>query len=176
MIKEAIQEVNVVAIITKRKSKISDIFPTWRIAIPTHITNTIPQQIELQLDQKLAALDPAAPHFPGQPHFSRISAWLETTQWTSYLRGHGLRQAAALIKLSPSMASTRQAALNEQESRSKDQLRLLLDSFDRVIEQARSSLLEDWINVFDQHQVNSCSFGAGLAGNFAKRICGTCPY
>ena len=35
------------------------------------------------------------------------------------------------------------------------QLVLILDSFDRVIEQARISLLEDKVNVFDQHRVNS---------------------
>ncbi|KAF4620106.1 hypothetical protein G7Y89_g14715 [Cudoniella acicularis] len=111
---------------------------------------SILEWIKLQLDQKLSALDPGpAPHRPGQQHFSQVSAWLETTQWTSYLQGHDLRQATALIELHLSTAATRQAALDEQESRSTDQLRLLLDSFDRVIEQARNSLLEDRINVFD---------------------------
>ena len=32
---------------------------------------------------------------------------------------------------------------------------LLLDAFDRVIEQARASLREDRVNVFDQHRINS---------------------
>jgi hypothetical protein len=32
---------------------------------------------------------------------------------------------------------------------------LLLDALDRVIEQARASLLEDRVNVFDQHRINS---------------------
>ena len=32
---------------------------------------------------------------------------------------------------------------------------LFLEAFDRVIEQARNSLLEHRVNVFDQHRVNS---------------------
>ncbi|KAF8850099.1 hypothetical protein BDZ45DRAFT_697001 [Acephala macrosclerotiorum] len=115
---------------------------------------SIPEQIELQLDQKLAALDPATSSRSGQQHFSQVSAWLETTQWTRYFHGHGLLQAAALIEI-PSTTATRQAALGEQGRQSEYQLSLLLDSFDRVIEQARKSLLEDRVNVFDQHRVNS---------------------
>jgi hypothetical protein len=118
-------------------------------------TLSISEQITLQLSTKLALPDPAAPGCPGQHHFSQVSAWLETTQWTTYLRGHNLRQAAALIELPPSPAAIPQATLSEHESRSTEQLRLLLDSFDRLIEQARKSLLEDRVDVFDQHQVNS---------------------
>jgi hypothetical protein len=31
----------------------------------------------------------------------------------------------------------------------------IINAFDRIIEQARTSLLEDKVNVFDQHKVNS---------------------
>ncbi len=142
-----------VQLATRTTSEAQDSFDESREGIQAL---AIPEQIELQLDQKLAAaLNPVATRRPGQQHFSQISAWLETTQWTTYLRGHDLCQAAALIELPPSTAATRKAALDKQESRSIDQLRLLLDSFDRVIEQARSSLLKDRINVFDQHRVNS---------------------
>jgi hypothetical protein len=135
-------------------------------------TLSILEQITLQLSTKLALPDPAAPGCPGQHHFNQVSAWLETTQWTTYLRGHDLRQAAALIGLPPSPAAIPQATLSEHESRSTEQLCLLLDSFDHVIEQARKSPLEDRVNVFDQHQVNSFltrrSFKRALSGTISR--------
>jgi hypothetical protein len=109
---------------------------------------SIPEQIELQLSEKLAAPDPTASRRPGQQHFSQVSPWLETTQWTRYLHGQDLLQAARLIEI-PSLVADR------QEDQTEALLLLLLDSFDRVIEQARASLLEDKVNVFDQHRVNS---------------------
>jgi hypothetical protein len=117
-------------------------------------TLSIPKQIELQLDQKLAALDRAAAGCPGQRHFSQVSPWLDTTQWARYLQGHNLLQAASLIEL-PGSVAVPQAALRRQGSQAEHYLLLLLESFDRVIEQARNSLLEDKVNVFDQHRVNS---------------------
>jgi hypothetical protein len=47
------------------------------------------------------------------------------------------------------------AAESAEDGQGEHHLLLLLDSFDRVIEQARSSLLEDKVNLFDQHRVNS---------------------
>jgi hypothetical protein len=111
---------------------------------------SIPEQIELQLDQKLAELDPATSGRPGQQHFSQVSSWLDTTQWTHYLKGHDLLVAARLINI-PSSATVEKAAPNGQDCHAEYYLLLLLDSFDHVIEKARSSLLEDRINVFDQH-------------------------
>ena len=58
--------------------------------------------------------------------------------------------AARLIEI-PSAISVYQ----DKDNQSEDLLLLLLDSFDRVIEQARTSLREDKVNVFDQHRVNS---------------------
>ncbi|KAH6662285.1 hypothetical protein B0J14DRAFT_687285 [Halenospora varia] len=98
--------------------------------------------------------DPAASSGPGQQHFSQVSPWLDTTQWTRYLKGHDLLQTARLIEI-PSSLAVRKAALDGQGDQSEYHLLLLLDSFDRVIEQARSSLLGDKVNDFDQHRVNS---------------------
>lgn len=75
---------------------------------------SIPQQIELQLDQKLAALDLAASSRLGQQHFSQISPWLDTTQWTRYLHGHNLLQAAKLIEI-PITTAVRQTALSGED-------------------------------------------------------------
>jgi hypothetical protein len=110
--------------------------------------------MELQLSQKIAGLQPAISSAQGQRHFSQISTWLDATQWTQYLQGHDLIQAAQLIHL-PRPIAVQVAARELQEGQGEHHLHLLLDSFDRVIEQARSSLLEDKVNIFDQHRVNS---------------------
>lgn len=107
-------------------------------------TLSISKQTQLQLSAKLPLPNQAGPGYPSQYHFSQVSAWLKTTQWTTYLRGHNLCQVAELIELPPRLATAPQAALSEHGSHSIEQLHLLLDSFDRVIEQAesRSSRIE----------------------------------
>lgn len=111
-------------------------------------TPSISEQVKLQLSEKLAASNRAAPNLQDQQHFSQVPPWLETTRWTRYLHGQDLVQAARLIEI-PSLVA------DQQEDQSEALLLLLLDSFDRVIEQARASLLEDKVNVFDQHRVDS---------------------
>lgn len=132
---------------------------------------SIPEQVEQQLDQKLAAANPATTSHPRQQHFSQISPWLDTNQWARYLQGRDLLQAARLIQL-PSPAA-QQTASDMQPRSAEHLLILLLEAFDRVIEQARHSLLEDRVNVFDQHRVNSFiprrkSSGAIKTGHFSK--------
>jgi hypothetical protein len=115
---------------------------------------SLTEQMELQLSQKLATLQPAVSSSLGQRHFSQISTWLDATQWTQYLQGHDLVQAAQLIHL-PRPIAVQVATGGLEEGQGEHRLLLLLDSFDRVIEQARSSPLEDKFNIFDQHRVNS---------------------
>jgi hypothetical protein len=94
--------------------------------------------------------------FQAQQHI-RSQLWIDrtaATQWTRYLQGLDLPQAAQLIDI-PSSTAHKKSALDRQDSRSEEFLLLLLESFDRVIEQARDSLLRDKVNVFDQHRVNS---------------------
>ena len=105
-------------------------------------TLSISEQIKLQLSEKLTGPSHATTSGPGPQHFSQVSPWLETTQWTRYLHGQDLVQTARLIKIPSPVAP-------QQEDQSDSLLLLLLDSFDRVIEQARTSLLEDRVNVFD---------------------------
>jgi hypothetical protein len=114
---------------------------------------SIPEQVEQQLDQKLAAANPATTSHPRQQHFSQISPWLDTNQWARYLQGRDLLQAARLIQLP--YPAAQQTASDMQPRSAEHLLILVLEAFDRVIEQARNSLLEDRVNVFDQHRVNS---------------------
>jgi hypothetical protein len=114
---------------------------------------SIPEQVEQQLDQKLAAANPATSSRPRQQHFSQISPWLDTNQWTRYLQGRDLLQAARLIQLP--YPAAQQTASDMQPHSVEHLLTFLLEAFDRVIEQARNSLVQDRVNVFDQHRVNS---------------------
>ena len=115
---------------------------------------SLPEQIELQLYQKLADVQPASSAVLGQRHFSQVSPWLDTTKWIQYLQGHNLVQAAQLIYL-PRPIADQALVESTEDGQGEHHLLLLLDLFDRVIEHARSSLLEDKVNVFDQHRVNS---------------------
>jgi hypothetical protein len=115
---------------------------------------SITEQVQLQLDKKLAQLDSADSNCPAPRHFTQVSPWLDTTQWMRYLEGHDLAQAATLVYL-PEAAAAKHAAIGGNNGFADLHLLLLLDSFDRVIETARESLLQDKVNVFDQHRVNS---------------------
>jgi len=54
---------------------------------------SIAQQVQLQLDTKLAASDGTTSR-PGPQHFTQVSPWLEMTQWPRYLKGQDLLPAA----------------------------------------------------------------------------------
>jgi hypothetical protein len=120
------------------------------IAVPSALS--IPEQIELQLAQKLSTATASAAPAPADAtrarHQTQVSLWLDVTQWPRYLQGHDLAQAAQLIRL-PSRCHTQPAEVEEGLQLEEPQLQLILDSFDRVIERARTTLLEDKVNVFD---------------------------
>jgi hypothetical protein len=117
---------------------------------------SIAEQIELQLEEKTTVSESATcSRRPGQRHFSQVSPWLDTTQWPRYLHGHNLLLAAQLIDLPGASHTARNTVVDERPKEPENHLVLLIESFDRVIEQARQSLLEDKINVFDKHRVNS---------------------
>jgi hypothetical protein len=101
--------------------------------------------VEQQLAERLQTIDSAQTAALQAPRPYEVSSWLETTQWSKYIRGHDLSSAAGLIDL-PVRSST---------SLSDRCLSFILVSFDRLIEQARVSIQEDKINVFDQHRINS---------------------
>ncbi|KFY89491.1 hypothetical protein V500_05648 [Pseudogymnoascus sp. VKM F-4518 (FW-2643)] len=128
---------------------------------------TVRERVEQQLARKLQARDQAAA-FAGlqAQHATEVSPWLETTRWGDYFAGKSLQAAAHLIDLpterrvivAADTNSTFGLSYNAIEER---QLALLLISFDRLIKQARESLAEEKINIFDQHKVTA-SFAAGL--------------
>jgi hypothetical protein len=70
------------------------------------------------------------------------SAWLQTTEWVRYLQGHDLEAAARLIAL-------------PHASEPEPDLVAILDSLDRLVEQARDSVLQGKVNAFDQQRINS---------------------
>jgi hypothetical protein len=122
---------------------------------------TVRERVEQQLARKLQARDQAVALAGLQPqHATEVSPWLETTRWGDYFAGKSLRAATHLIDLpeerriivAADTNSTSGLSYNAIEER---QLALLLIPFDRLIEQARESLAEEKINIFDLHKVNS---------------------
>jgi hypothetical protein len=67
---------------------------------------------------------------------------LQTTEWVRYLQGHDLEAAARLIALPNS-------------SEPEPDLVAILASLDRLVEQARDSVLQGKVNAFDQQRINS---------------------
>jgi hypothetical protein len=83
----------------------------------------------LELDQKLeASRERARAQGLGTRHATQVNPWLDMTMWENYLHGQDLTAAVRLIGL----------LLQQAEDR---QLSLLLASFDRLIEQTRSSIV-----------------------------------
>jgi hypothetical protein len=101
------------------------------------------EQVEQTLAQKLQAPKPAAPH-----HKTEVSPWLDLTQWERYLRGYDLSRVVRHLDL-PSP----QPLFDPEQP--DDHLILVLESFDRLVEQAREALRTDRINIFDQQRVSS---------------------
>jgi hypothetical protein len=97
-------------------------------------------QVELQLERRTQPVATAASSTFQQP--PDLSAWLQTTQWAQYLQGHSLSAAAELAVL-------------PRDSRPEPDLVLLLESLDRLDEQARDSVVQGKINIFDQQRINS---------------------
>jgi hypothetical protein len=102
------------------------------------------EQVEQALVQKLQA---ARPDITSR-HKTEVSPWLDLTQWERYFRGHNLSRVIRLLDLpSPHPLF--------DPDQPDNHLVLILDSFDRLIEQARESLRTDRINIFDQQRVSS---------------------
>src|SRR5436190_2328083 len=101
---------------------------------------TLEDQVEQQLAQKLDAATAAASRVLQPP--AEPSAWLQTTDWIRYLEGHNLQAAAELIAL-------------PHPSEPEPELVALLDALDRLVEQARNSILQGKVNAFDQQRINS---------------------
>ena len=122
---------------------------------------TIREQVEQQLAQKLQAREEARVTAGLQtPQATEVSPWLEMTKWGDYFAGKHLRAAARLIDLPEqrrviALAGTDSSTGPSYNAAAERQLTLILGSFDRLIEQARQSLAEEKINIFDQHKVNS---------------------
>jgi hypothetical protein len=71
-----------------------------------------------------------------------LSTWLQTTEWVRYLQGHDLGAAARLTALpDPGLPEPGLVAI--------------LDSLDRLVEQARDSIVQGRVNAFDQQRINS---------------------
>lgn len=102
------------------------------------------EQVEDALAQKLQA--PKAD--VTSRHKTEVSPWLDLTQWERYLKGYDLNRVARLLDL-PSPYPL------FDPNQPDDHLVLILDSLDRLIEQARESLRTDQINIFDQQRVSS---------------------
>lgn len=115
----------------------------WRREKPQPSSaTTVVEVVEQQLARKLDELKERYAGIQPTGHRTQVSPWLETTRWASYLCGQDLNKAARLIEL-PNRTTDDQL------------LPELLMAFDRTIEDARVSILEDKISVFDQHRVNS---------------------
>jgi hypothetical protein len=112
---------------------------------------SLEDQITLRLAQKLSATGPSLPEH--DRHYTHVSPWLDTTQWARYTKGHDLRQAASLIRLQDSHRPAGSATAQTVDP-TDHHLPVILESLGRIIEQARVSLQEDRVNVFDQHRVN----------------------
>ncbi|PVH92183.1 hypothetical protein DM02DRAFT_635580 [Periconia macrospinosa] len=69
-----------------------------------------------------------------------MSAWLEKTGWPVYLEGRDLRAVARLL---------------EPPAATEPGLRALLLAFDELIDEARQSILDEEVNMFALHRVNS---------------------
>jgi hypothetical protein len=82
------------------------------------------------------------------------------TKWGDYLAGKDLQAASRLIDLPEQrrvivLADTNSSTGLSYNAVEEQQLTLILESFVRLVEQARQSLAEEKINIFDQHKINS---------------------
>jgi hypothetical protein len=72
---------------------------------------------------------------------TEVSPWLEMTRWPKYLKGYSFSEVAPLASPANPM--------------SEPILVEFLDSLDRIVEEAHSSINNDKVNVFDQARINS---------------------
>jgi hypothetical protein len=101
---------------------------------------SLENQVELQLAKRTRAADARTTTVLQPP--PEQSAWLQTTEWVRYLQGHDLEAEAQLIAL-------------PRSSEPEPDLVAILDSIDRLVEQARNSVLQGKVNALDQQRINS---------------------
>ncbi|KFY24829.1 hypothetical protein V491_02001 [Pseudogymnoascus sp. VKM F-3775] len=112
---------------------------------------SLEDRITLQLAEMLNGTEPSLPGH-GR-HYTQVSPWLDTTQWTRYTQSHNLHEAARLIRLPDSYRPVGSTSVQTVDP-ADHHLLVILESFDRIIKQARNSLKEDRVNVFDQRRAN----------------------
>jgi hypothetical protein len=126
-----------------------DTNPTSDTVSPAPLS--LEDHITLKLGQKLGDAESFIQE--DDRHHTQVSPWLDVTQWPRYTKGHNLYQAARLIRL-PDSYRPADSATSQTVDLADRHLPVILESFDRIIEQARISLEEDRVNIFDQHRVN----------------------
>jgi hypothetical protein len=103
------------------------------------------------IDKQLTAgnheQDARAQIYNSQVSKTEVSPWLEMTRWPRYFHGLNMADVAPLAYAANPITEPALVVLGE--------------SFERLIEHAHQSILEDRISVFDQAQINS--FIAGLS-------------
>lgn len=97
--------------------------------------------IDKELDGSKRELEESAKVYLNRTTKTEVSPWLEMTRWPRYFNGLKLAEVAPL-------GYTANPA-------TEPALQLLIESLDRVVEQAHLSIREDRIGVFDQAKINS---------------------
>ena len=108
---------------------------------PSPPPTTYEGQIRHEVSSRLDAwtIEHPIDHTLGAAHFSEVNPWLETTKWKSHLRGLNLRLLPRLI-----------AAPGDDEPICET----VALGLDRIIQNARQSVLTDKVNIFDQTVIN----------------------
>jgi Orsellinic acid/F9775 biosynthesis cluster protein D len=137
-------------------------------SVNAELNSAASKSIKQQLAHRVAEAQQASLVLPAKARNAlQLNPWLETTQWPKYLASHDLGEAMCLIDLPGNITPA--------SSQSDCCLSAILAAFDRLIEQARESVLAGEINVFDQHRVNSF-LGRASVNTIFRRQCGDRPF
>jgi hypothetical protein len=98
------------------------------------------QRVEQDLTKKAQAIRDKAPTV-ALPHQVDISPWIEMTRWPQYLQDQDLLAVAPLADLPP------RRCISQQSGDHDAIMRQLLAGFDRLIEDARESILTEKVNI-----------------------------
>lgn len=124
---------------------------------PRFALSSMAEEVEQQLTRKIQELEESEAGLNSRGHRTQVSPWLEMTRWSVYLCGQDLRVAARLVEL-------------PDPNTDDGCLLAVVAAFDRVIEQARNSILEDRVSVFDQHRINSFIRGRTAARPIVSKL------
>jgi hypothetical protein len=110
------------------------------------------------IDEQLTAgnheQDARAQIYSSQVSKTEVSPWLDMTRWPRYFNGLNMADVAPLAYAANPITEPVLVVLGE--------------SFDRIIEHAHQSIIQDRISVFDQAQINS--FIAGHSGKHDRML------